>query len=693
MSDVKVTIAIPVYNAAGFIEDCLDSILKQTMQQENIEIILVNDGSKDNSKEILDRYALENPNVRVFHQENSGGPGKPRNVAIENAKGEYIFFVDADDYLGVEALERMYKMGKENGTDVILGKLVGVGGRGVAKSMFQFNQPKTDIFSSNIVYTLSPQKMIKRELMIKNSIRFPEGAATAEDQPFMLKVYILADGISVVADYPCYYLAHHENNEHASTMGVAPKKFYEVIGEAIEVIKTYVNDQEKKEQLLVTYFKRHFDFSRTKSFMTTNVSLETKLEWQTELQEFLDDHLDIYIENQLPPKMRVFLFLVRNAGIEELIRWRSIEKSLVGKVEDGRIKIDASIIEGTSIPEDLLDFTEENKIQYIVQSIDWDGKFICLKGYLYHSLITSEHQQIIAIWKNRKTSEELSEEVNCFDLEQSTLKQFSVPTHATINSGYEMKWNTENLLESNDSFGPWDLFFELNTNGYKKRVRIGSKRRDTVPNTFKFALIGDGDTPVRPYYTANYHNLSIDLGETVNTFADIELKTAYWESDHELIFTSMVDLDRLLLDKAVSPEFKLVIKERDKERKFIYDLTTSQSEERKYVVEKMLDLNTCAEGMRIPKGTWDFSIQILIGNYDRTIRFGYKKTDASKKIVKTLSFKDSPIQVKGYFTKPYGNLSLIVSEEPEKKSEEEEVVQKKVSLLSKIKRKLKQYLK
>ena len=99
----KVSVIIPVYNAEKYLNKCISSIANQTMQ--DIEILAVNDGSTDNSLEVLEQLSSKYKKLQVFNKEN-GGAGSDRNMGIEYAKGEFIKFVDADDYLKVDILEK-----------------------------------------------------------------------------------------------------------------------------------------------------------------------------------------------------------------------------------------------------------------------------------------------------------------------------------------------------------------------------------------------------------------------------------------------------------------------------------------------------------------------------------------------------------------------------------------------------------
>lgn len=124
---VKVSVIVPVYNPGPYIEDCAASLLRQSLPADAYEVIFVDDGSTDATPARLDALAAAHPHVRVLHQENSGWSGRPRNVGIEASRGEFVMFVDNDDVLGDEALERMYDYGVAHGADAVVGKMAGKG--------------------------------------------------------------------------------------------------------------------------------------------------------------------------------------------------------------------------------------------------------------------------------------------------------------------------------------------------------------------------------------------------------------------------------------------------------------------------------------------------------------------------------------------------------------------------------------
>ncbi len=117
MNNIKVSLVVPIYNSEEYVARCLDSLLKQTLKE--IEIICVNDGSTDSSHEILMTYANKYPNIKIFTKEN-GGCGSARNMGIDNSSGEYVEFVDSDDELKIDAVEKMYKSAKKNNSDLVV---------------------------------------------------------------------------------------------------------------------------------------------------------------------------------------------------------------------------------------------------------------------------------------------------------------------------------------------------------------------------------------------------------------------------------------------------------------------------------------------------------------------------------------------------------------------------------------------
>lgn len=115
----KISVVIPVYNVENYLRQCLDSVINQTL--DDIEIICVNDGSTDSSPDILEEYSRKDSRIRIISQENMGLSGA-RNTGMKYIKGEYVYFLDSDDYIELDALNQMYNISKNNSLDMLMFK-------------------------------------------------------------------------------------------------------------------------------------------------------------------------------------------------------------------------------------------------------------------------------------------------------------------------------------------------------------------------------------------------------------------------------------------------------------------------------------------------------------------------------------------------------------------------------------------
>ncbi|MEV6193122.1 glycosyltransferase family 2 protein [Streptomyces sp. NPDC051920] len=236
-----------------YLVKCLESVEEQTLGAERIEVIAVDDGSTDGTGEYLEEFAERAAmSVTVIRQANSGGPSGPRNIGLGKARGRYVFFLDSDDYFGPEALERMVSMADEQGTDVVLGKVVGVN-RSAPKSMWGKNLPRTDVFSSNIKFTLSAQKLFRRDLLTRHGMVFDESLKTGEDALFTMEAYLRADGVSVVADYDCYHLVGRDDGKHVTKSGGYVLRF-DSARALMNLIAEYVPAGPRRDDLMVRPF-------------------------------------------------------------------------------------------------------------------------------------------------------------------------------------------------------------------------------------------------------------------------------------------------------------------------------------------------------------------------------------------------------------------------------------------------------
>ncbi|MDR2160688.1 MAG: glycosyltransferase, partial [Desulfovibrio sp.] len=166
----KVSVIIPVYNTEPYLRRCLDSVCGQTLRE--IEIICVNDGSTDGSLEILREYAQKDSRVKVIELEENKGAGAARNAGIDAARGEYIGFVDSDDYVDLDFYETLYVKAQETQAEVVKGadwELITSDGIVIIENVNAEIRLHPTLFKQYVT------AIFKTAYIHDNSINFPEG--------------------------------------------------------------------------------------------------------------------------------------------------------------------------------------------------------------------------------------------------------------------------------------------------------------------------------------------------------------------------------------------------------------------------------------------------------------------------------------------------------------------------------------
>ncbi len=250
---IKVSVVVPIYNAGPYVERCAPSLVNQSLGADAYEVVYVDDGSTDDSAERLRRVAEAHPHVRVYEQENSGWPGKPRNVGVDRARGKYIQFVDQDDELSYEALERLYALAERNGSDIVLGKVHGT--MAGPSNVFKRTVDRCTAADAPLFESLTPHKMFRRDFLREHAIRFPEGRVRLEDQLFMARTYVRAETVSILGDYPCYRWNRREDGGNNSSRRITPDDYYGHLDKVVEAIKEGTEPGELQDRLLRRSFR------------------------------------------------------------------------------------------------------------------------------------------------------------------------------------------------------------------------------------------------------------------------------------------------------------------------------------------------------------------------------------------------------------------------------------------------------
>lgn len=194
----RFSVIIPVYNVKLYLRECLDSVLSQDFY--DFEICLVDDGSSDGSERLCDEYASKDKRIKLHHQAN-GGVSVARNKALEMATGEYIWFVDADDYILPGALKYIDLILKKSGSDTVF-----FGERKFDNSSTpQYDSGSKDTFLASHVCYCNPLMLFQRDIISTENIRFTTGIKMGEDLEFQYK-YLLHCVHPVAIPYNFYYI-------------------------------------------------------------------------------------------------------------------------------------------------------------------------------------------------------------------------------------------------------------------------------------------------------------------------------------------------------------------------------------------------------------------------------------------------------------------------------------------------------
>lgn len=211
MTGKLVSIIIPVYNCEKYIGKCLESVLGQTYK--NVEIIVIDDGSTDQSLEVINRTVQAKSNVKVIHQENQG-VSEARNRGIESAAGDYVTFLDGDDYLGESYIESLMKAAEQNNADLVICGYRKVDSEGTVLSKTvpgQYVPFKHEEWAYRI--TASCSRLYRKEIWDKYHISFESGAR-GEDVPIALFFNKVCRNIVTVPAAEYYYVQHSESITH-----------------------------------------------------------------------------------------------------------------------------------------------------------------------------------------------------------------------------------------------------------------------------------------------------------------------------------------------------------------------------------------------------------------------------------------------------------------------------------------------
>ncbi|MFD7261644.1 glycosyltransferase family 2 protein [Streptomyces sp. NPDC059874] len=507
-----ISVIIAVCNGMPYLTECLDSVVGQTLGIARLEVIAVDDGSTDGSGAELDRFAALHPQINVIHQANSGGPGGPRNRALDLARGRYVFVLDADDYLGPEALERLLRMADTHGGDVVLARQVGLG-RNVADKAYQHAR-EADLYTSEVYRSLHSAKLVRRAIIEDERLRYPDDLWYGEDQVFVTAVYLAARKISVVGDYDCYFLRLREDGQNLTSRSRSANETVQHIERVMALVAERVQDPVGRRRMMGRHFR---SLIRTALRPAVNArhehpafTAEVYARGRALVQAYWTP--DMGQELSRIDWIRLYAFVSCLPGaFEQLMEYDPAKEPPKDLADNGRVYRCYPLFRDpvAGLPDVLFDVTAKLRAQHQLASMTWKGGRVGLTGHAYVESLGTQRLVHELVLRERESGREHA----------AVATPVASPD---LGEGLGMAgFRAEMNLAAVDGGGPitpgtWDAFLDIRADGVARRARLGRKHAPELDRTARRARVVAKDAAsgtelaASPYFTI-HDNLTIEV--------------------------------------------------------------------------------------------------------------------------------------------------------------------------------------
>lgn len=515
-----VSVVVDVVNSVNQIGACLESVLSQNEDGFRVEVVVLDRGSSDGTRETVEQWAARRPGtLRCLAAAPAETPAEARNTGIEQTSGRFLLFLNGTDRLTPGALRRMTETADENEADVVLGKVAGLDGQRVGASMFVRNAADADLYTSRVYWSLSPDKLFRRTLVERCFLSFPTDWALGEDQVFTALAYLYADRISVVADVVCVQQARRVAGVNLSRFAGSPVHRLQLTGRMMAMVAERVRPGPGRDHLLA----RHFEVELGKAAGTAYLSCEDpeqRRRIMTEAQELLHTYASSGVSASLPRPLSVRLELIRLGRFAEAERLISFEAEK-GKaelfVEDGRAYRRYPFFRDPDVglPDAVFEITRTLKVKHRLNKASWTGTLLQIGGHGYFEQLTTRAPAVKVVLRERRTGAE------------HRFRVFSTPSPkldaaAKIDrsqAGFEAKLELS-AADGHRPVGPglWDMFLRISYQGVSKEVRLGSARAEALADrTRQGVVVAPADVSgletVCHLYATKAGNLTLEVSQ------------------------------------------------------------------------------------------------------------------------------------------------------------------------------------
>lgn len=494
-----VSMVIPVYNSLTYLSETLDSMLEQGLSEVELEVILVNDGSNDGSECVVDQYAARYPNFRVIHQEQSGGPATPCNVGAYAARGRYFFLLGSDDVMTPNALRDLVTVAEREESDVVLGKLGSLGGRGTPKSVYKKTVYDADLVEHKIFNTLSAVKLFRTELLHRTGALHPKHLAVGSDQPFTATLYLAARKFSICSDREYVLIRRRDDGSNVTRSFRSPADYVDLTTAVLSAIVEGTDPGPVRDGIVRRTFRRELPQVVRKEFLDLPDDVQQDLVDRTRrmLEPVYNETTAMHADPLTRSKVDL-IFANDLDSLRRLIEWQNSPGG--GEVvHDGRRFAYA-------VPEDLRSAIGEGRLhtpavkgEVSLTDISFEAGFLHVGISAVALSCTTPADATILRLRNRKTGNEV-------DIPTTVERAVDVPA----GSGNMVRARTD---LSAFEVSVWDAYVVQRFGEDEVTNRFGGNKAEGVDSSSIYLFDGQKDQPFgKVYFTVGFENLSLDIG-------------------------------------------------------------------------------------------------------------------------------------------------------------------------------------
>lgn len=668
----KISVIVPIYNVAEYLQECLDSLERQTI--DSLEVIMVDDGSTDMSGVIAKSYADKNENFFYYLKEN-GGLGNARNYGIQYVHGDYIIFLDSDDIVPDDAYEAMYNKAIETGNDMVVGDVQRFDSRhifnsGLHRKAFRDAYDSTTILKTPaLIYdTTSWNKLIKFSFWKKHDFKFPE-KILYEDIPVTMPLHFFANSVSVINKIVYLWRARDGANKSITQNRTEKKNFDDRVKIMKMVDKFYQENVTDQHALYMKDYK----------WMEVDLKLYIQ-EMLTADDDFIDyamktiaDYVKEFREDSfqaLPAIDRMKYYLIKQNNKKRLLELLEYEKTTYNILKVKKKNISGQIkyigqFPFNDFPKEYYDMTNELNLYpetRELQKVYWEGNVLHLNGYSFIKRLTcstKNSQNIKASLLNVETGEKVDVPVSIckangvrgkygvrVDRANKKINYFNYKW-----SGFEISIDFSSKDITKICNGLLKVEIHYTREGIDKKYYIGGPIAGKAVRPLHSIING---VKIRPYYNLGY-DLCLDCRPQKAIIEKV------YQKDNEIIFDvlKLNDHDIILEDESIRnknrtkslEQYDFNILNQEDRKEFIQSFSMNQLKEETNYYLKIKETNNYLSTNDLNLSKYFISDNFMIkatNNIDGELVLNSQKLQT---IVRSLDIHDNKIHIKTQISK------------------------------------------